>query len=73
MDDIVTSRFAQWALDVHDIRKMAAFWPAALGHEMEHDGENPYLWPPTDAPRGSQTVWTAIDGSSKTRQKPCSS
>ncbi|MEV4177138.1 VOC family protein [Nonomuraea sp. NPDC049709] len=53
----MTSRFAQWTLDVHDTRKMAAFWSAALGYEVEHDGEAPHLWPPPDAPRNSLTVW----------------
>ncbi|MGJ6968585.1 hypothetical protein ACSDR0_42425 [Streptosporangium sp. G11] len=29
--ETMTSRFAQWTLDVHDSRKMAAFWSAACG------------------------------------------
>lgn len=40
--DSVTSRFAQWTLDVHATRKMATFWSAALGYEIEHDGEAPH-------------------------------
>ncbi|MEU4538311.1 VOC family protein [Streptosporangium sp. NPDC023825] len=69
----MTSRFAQWTLDVRDSRKMAAFWSAALGYEIEHDGEGPHLWPPADAPRGSLTVWlqpTDVPKRDKNRNHP---
>ncbi|GAA3610148.1 VOC family protein [Nonomuraea rosea] len=69
----MTSRFAQWTLDAHDTRKMAAFWSAALGYEIEHDGEAPHLWPPSDAPRNSMTVWlqpTDAPKSGKNRNHP---
>jgi predicted enzyme related to lactoylglutathione lyase len=69
----MTSRFAQWTLDVQDSRKMAAFWSAALGYEIEDDGDGPHLWPPRDAPPGSPTVWLQpADGpkSGKNRNHP---
>jgi hypothetical protein len=59
----VTSRFAQWTLDVHDVEKMATFWAGALGYRIEPgDDGDAHLWPisgsglsmwlqPTDAPK----------------------
>ncbi|TKK90837.1 VOC family protein [Herbidospora galbida] len=61
----MTSRFAQWTLDVIDSRKMAAFWSQTLGYEIEHDGPSPHLWPPRDAPPGSLTVWLQETGEPK--------
>jgi len=51
----MVSRFAQWTLDVRNPTRMAAFWSAALGYEIDADGE--HLRPPPDAPPGSPTVW----------------
>jgi hypothetical protein len=50
----VTSRFAQWTLDVHDVPRLAAFWSAVLGYRIEHgtDGDA-HLWPPD----GGLSVW----------------
>ncbi|GAA4073963.1 VOC family protein [Nonomuraea soli] len=53
----MTSRIAQWTLDVADSGKMAAFSSAALGYRIEHGGEGPHLWPPDDAPPETPTVW----------------
>jgi predicted enzyme related to lactoylglutathione lyase len=53
----MTSRIAQWTLDVHDSRKMADFWSAALGYRIDGDGDAPFLRPPQDARPGSLTVW----------------
>jgi hypothetical protein len=58
----VASRFAQWTLDVHDVRRQAEFWSAALGYEIDYgDDGDAHLWPrdgglsvwlqPTDAPK----------------------
>lgn len=69
----MTSRFAQWTLDVIDSRKMAVFWSQALGYEIEHDGTSPHLFPPSDAPPGSLTVWLQETGepkSGKNRNHP---
>ncbi|MEU8241281.1 VOC family protein [Actinoplanes missouriensis] len=43
----MVSRFAQWTLDVRDVRRQAEFWSAALGYEIEfgQDGDA-HLWPP---------------------------
>ena len=35
----MTSRFAQWTLDVHDVDEMARFWSAALGYDIDRDGD----------------------------------
>ncbi|MEV4532373.1 VOC family protein [Asanoa sp. NPDC049518] len=51
----MVSRFAQWTLDVRNPSRMAAFWSAALGYEIDEDGQ--HLRPPRDAPPGSLTVW----------------
>ncbi|WP_083974309.1 VOC family protein [Herbidospora daliensis] len=61
----MTSRLAQWTLDVIDSRKMALFWSRALGYEIEHDGGSPHLLPPPDAPPGSPTVWLQETGEPK--------
>ena len=53
----MTARFAQLTLDVRDSRRMARFWSAVLGYEIEHSGEGPHLWPGPDAPDGSLSVW----------------
>jgi len=51
----MVSRFTQWTLDVRDTARMAAFWSAALGYEIDSDGQ--HLRPPADAPPGALTVW----------------
>ncbi|BAL88784.1 hypothetical protein AMIS_35640 [Actinoplanes missouriensis 431] len=50
----MVSRFAQWTLDVRDVRRQAEFWSAALGYEIEfgRDGDA-HLWPPD----GGLSVW----------------
>ncbi|MCK2215801.1 VOC family protein [Actinomadura sp. ATCC 31491] len=67
----MTSRIAQWTLDVRDSRRMAAFWSAALGYEVEHDGEGPHLWPPADAPAGSPSVWLQPAATAKPGKNRC--
>ncbi|MFC4070107.1 VOC family protein [Actinoplanes subglobosus] len=50
----MTSRFAQWTLDVHDVERQAAFWSAALGYTIDRgDDGDAHLWPPDDGP----SVW----------------
>jgi hypothetical protein len=45
----MTSRFAQWTLDVHDVEQMAQFWSQALGYYIEPgDGPDVHLRPPRD-------------------------
>jgi len=54
----VTSRIAQWTLDVQDTAVMARFWSAALGYRAEAgDDGNAMLYPPADAAPGALTVW----------------
>jgi catechol-2,3-dioxygenase len=54
----MTSRFAQWTLDVHDLDTMATFWSQALGYRVERGAKgDAHLWPPEDAPAQSLSVW----------------
>jgi predicted enzyme related to lactoylglutathione lyase len=70
----MTSRIAQWTLDVQDVDRQAAFWAAVLGYRAElGDDGNGMLYPPDDAPPGSLTVWlqsTAPPKSGKIRAHP---
>jgi catechol-2,3-dioxygenase len=51
----VTSRFAQWTLDVQDVGRMAEFWSQVLGYEIDADGDgNTHLLPPGG---DGLTVW----------------
>jgi predicted enzyme related to lactoylglutathione lyase len=45
----VTSRIAQWTLDVQDVGRMAEFWSQVLGYEIDRqpDGTT-HLLPPAD-------------------------
>ncbi|MEV0719561.1 VOC family protein [Asanoa sp. NPDC050611] len=66
----MVSRLTQWTLDVRDATRMAAFWSAALGYEIDRDGQ--HLRPPPDAP-GAPTVWLqpcAGDKTTKNRAHP---
>jgi len=65
----MVSRLTQWTLDVRDPGRMAAFWSAALGYEIEADGQ--HLRPPADAPAGSPTVWLqpCADGDKPTKNR----
>ena len=59
----MTSRFAQWTLDVHDVRRQAEFWSAALGYRIEYgDDGDAHLWPPD----GGLSVWLQPTGAPKT-------
>jgi predicted enzyme related to lactoylglutathione lyase len=51
----VTSRIAQWALDVQDVGRMAEFWSQVLGYGIEtgQDGIT-HLRPPAG---GEPSVW----------------
>ncbi|SDT13919.1 VOC family protein [Jiangella sp. DSM 45060] len=71
----MTSRFAQWTLDVRDVDSMARFWSQALGYRIEpdDDGEGAHLRPPGDAPAGALSVWlqpSAGPKSEKNRNHP---
>jgi predicted enzyme related to lactoylglutathione lyase len=52
----VTSRIAQWTLDVRDVEGMAAFWSRVLGYDTDPPGEDGsvHLRPPAG---GEPTVW----------------
>jgi predicted enzyme related to lactoylglutathione lyase len=59
----MTSRFAQWTLDVHDVDRMAQFWSAALGYRIEHgDDGDAHLRPEADG----LSVWLQPTDRSKT-------
>jgi catechol-2,3-dioxygenase len=59
----MTSRIAQWTLDVVDVPRMAAFWSGVLGYEVHPDeghslhlrpshGDAPAIWlQPAEAPK----------------------
>src|SRR5689334_16809033 len=50
----MTSRFAQWTLDVHDVARMAEFWSAVLGYRVDFGSDgDAHLWPPS----GGLSVW----------------
>ena len=54
----MAARIAQWTLDVQDVRRMAAFWSAALGYRADlGDDGCAKLYPPDDAPPGTLTIW----------------
>ncbi|MEU8660324.1 VOC family protein [Actinoplanes philippinensis] len=43
----MSSRFAQWTLDVQDLARQAGFWSAALGYTVDFgDDGDAHLWPP---------------------------
>ena len=64
----MVSRLTQWTLDVRDPAIMAAFWSAALGYEIDTDGQ--HLRPPADAPAGSPTVWLQPTARDKRDKNP---
>jgi glyoxalase superfamily protein len=70
----MTSRIAQWTLDVQDVGVMAAFWSAALGYRAEAgDDGSAKLYPPAGAPPTALTVWlqaSAGPKSGKNRNHP---
>jgi predicted enzyme related to lactoylglutathione lyase len=67
---MMTSRFAQWTLDVQDVRRQAEFWSAVLGYEIEHgDDGDAHL----RSPDGGLSVWlqpTGVPKSGKNRDHP---
>ena len=69
----MTSRIAQWTLDVQDAGLMARFWSAVLGYRADAGGDgSAKLYPPDDAP-GAPTVWlqaSAGPKSGKNRNHP---
>jgi catechol 2,3-dioxygenase-like lactoylglutathione lyase family enzyme len=50
----VTSRFAQWTLDVRDVDRMAEFWSQVLGYEIDTGDGVTHLVPPGGE---GLTVW----------------
>ena len=62
----MTSLFAQWTLDVHDVDQMASFWSRALGYRVDRDDDgNVHLCPTDDAPPGTLTVWLQASAAPK--------
>ena len=70
----MTSRFAQWTLDVHDLDTMRSFWSQALGYRVDScDQGHTHLRPPEDASPESLSVWlqpTAAPKRDKNRNHP---
>jgi catechol 2,3-dioxygenase-like lactoylglutathione lyase family enzyme len=70
----MTSRIAQWTLDVHDLDLMATFWSQVLGYRIDEEyGGTLHLLPPGEAPPGTLTVWlqpAADDKTTKNRNHP---
>jgi catechol 2,3-dioxygenase-like lactoylglutathione lyase family enzyme len=62
----MTVWFAQWTLDVRDPERMAAFWSAALGYEIDRgeDG-SAMLFPPAGAPPEMRNLWLQNTGGPK--------
>jgi len=62
----MTVRFAQWTLDVQDVKLMVDFWSEALGFEVRHgDDGSAKLYPPVDAPPDVPTLWLQNTGEPK--------
>ncbi|MDW5325133.1 VOC family protein [Plantactinospora sp. KLBMP9567] len=54
----MTSRIAQWTLDVRDVDLMARFWSQVLGYRIEpRDDGSAKLWPPDEAPITAPSIW----------------
>ena len=54
----MTSRIAQWTLDVRDVQVMSQFWSQALGYRIDKGDDGcAKLYPPDDAPEDVSTVW----------------
>lgn len=54
----MTSRFAQWTVDVHDVTTMADFWAEALGYDIEvGDDGDAHLRPKSGSPDHGLSVW----------------
>jgi catechol 2,3-dioxygenase-like lactoylglutathione lyase family enzyme len=51
----VTSRIAQWTLDVQDLARMAEFWSQVLGYDVDRQPDGvTHLRPPSG---GEPSVW----------------
>jgi predicted enzyme related to lactoylglutathione lyase len=51
----VTSRIAQWTVDVQDVGRMAEFWSQVLGYDLDADPDGTtHLRPPAG---GEPSVW----------------
>jgi hypothetical protein len=61
----MTSRLAQWTLDARDVGRMAEFWAAVLGYDVDPPGADGgvHLRPPGG---GEPTVWLQPGGGPKT-------
>ncbi len=60
----MTSRIAQWTLDVQDVDRMVRFWSQVLGYDADPPGEDGgvHLRPPAG---GEPTVWLQPRGGPK--------
>ena len=60
----MTSRFAQWTLDVQDVDRMAAFWSQVLAYDVDPPGADGgvHLRPPGG---GEPTMWLQPSGGPK--------
>ncbi|SCE80886.1 Glyoxalase-like domain-containing protein [Micromonospora coriariae] len=59
-------RMAQCTIDVEDVDLMVAFWSAALGYEIEQDGDgSAKLWPPGQPSAAVPSVWLQGSGTPK--------
>ncbi len=62
----MTSRIAQWTLDVHDVSRMADFWSQVLGYEIEQtDHDSVHLYPPEGADPAALSVWLQASAATK--------
>ena len=70
----MTSRIAQWTLDVHDIDVMVTFWSQALGYDIDPgDQGDAHLRPPAGSAPGTLSVWlqpTSAPKRDKNRNHP---
>jgi hypothetical protein len=70
----MTSRFRQWTLDVLDTERMARFWSAALGYDVDAEADGTtHLRPPAGSPAELPSVWlqpTDVPHAGKNRNHP---
>jgi hypothetical protein len=63
----MTSRFAQWTLDVQDVHVMAEFWSRVLGYQAELGADgSAKLYPPSDGAGPMPPLWLQTSAPVKT-------
>src|SRR4051812_29021932 len=65
----MVAELAQWTLDVHDVARMARFWAAALGYDVDHgEDDGASLFAPGG---GKPTLWLQRTSTAKSVKNRC--